>query len=111
MDWQATDLNKSWSYAFLGLARKSPVHQALDEISTSLAGWVRHMRILEGRLNVTGGFVAGEHFSLADIPIGLSVNRWLSTPFEHPHLAAASEYFDRLADRTGFAEYCKNGTP
>jgi glutathione S-transferase len=22
-----------------------------------------------------------------------------------------SDYFDRLADRTGFAAYCKNGTP
>jgi len=111
MDWQATDLNRSWSYAFLGLVRKSPAHQAPDEISMSLAGWARHMSILESRLNATGAFVAGEHFSLADIPIGLSVNRWFTTPFEHPRFAAVSDYFDRLADRTGFAAYCKNGTP
>src|SRR5688572_7687403 len=26
MDWQATDLNESWRYAFLGLVRKSPKH-------------------------------------------------------------------------------------
>ena len=41
MDWQATDLNWSWSYAFLGLVRKSLAHQVPDEISTSLAGWAR----------------------------------------------------------------------
>ena len=26
MDWQATELNVAWRYAFLGLARKSPAH-------------------------------------------------------------------------------------
>jgi glutathione S-transferase len=75
MDWQATDLNRSWSYAFLGLVRKSPAHQAPDEISLSLASWARHMSILENQLDATRAFVAGEHFSLADISIGLSVNR------------------------------------
>jgi len=69
------------------------------------------MSILESQLNATGAFVAGEHFSLADIPIGLSVNRWFRTPFVHPRFATVSDYFDRLADRTGFAAYCKNGTP
>ena len=111
MDWQATDLNRTCAYAFLGLIRKSPAHQAPDEISKSLADWARHMSILESQLNATGAFVAGEHFSLADIPIGLSVNRWFSTPFEHPRFAAVSDYFDCLSDRRGFAAYCKNGTP
>jgi len=111
MDWQATDLNRSWNYAFLGLIRKSPAHQAQDDIAASLANWTRHMRILEGQLGSTGAFVAGGQFSLADIPIGLSVNRWLSTPFEHPRLPAVSDYFERLGERMGFAEYCKNGMP
>jgi len=111
MDWQATDLNRSWSYAFLGLIRKSPAHQAQGDIAASLADWTRHMRILEGQLGSTGAFVAGGQFSLADIPIGLSVNRWLSTPFEHPRLPAVSDYFERLGERMGFAEYCKNGMP
>ena len=31
MDWQATDLNRSWSYAFLGLVRKSPAHGFLEQ--------------------------------------------------------------------------------
>ncbi len=111
MDWQATDLNRSWSYAFLALVRHSPAHQASAEIAASIANWTRSMGILEGQLQATGAFVAGAQFSLADIPIGLSVNRWLSTPFEHPALPAISAYFNRLADRPGFVEYCRNGTP
>ncbi len=111
IDWQAAELNRSWSYSFLGLVRKSPAHQAQDEIAASLASWARHMRILDSQLDATGGFVAGKQFSLADIPIALSVNRWFSTPFDHPRLPAVSDYFDRLADRPGFATHCKNGTP
>jgi glutathione S-transferase len=111
MDWQATDLNRSWSYAFLGLVRQSPAHQAADEIARSIESWTRYMGILNARLQDTGAFVAGKQFSLADIPVGLSVNRWFGTPFEHPHFAAVSEYFDRLSDRPGFAAYCGNGLP
>ena len=111
MDWQATDLNRSWSYAFLGLVRASPAHQAASEIALSIENWTRHMRILDARLQSTGAFVAGAQFSLADIPVGLSVNRWFGTPFEHPHLPSVSAYFERLAERPGFAVHCANGTP
>lgn len=111
LDWQSTGLNRSWSYAFLGLVRKSAHHQDSTEIDESLRNWTRHMRILNSQLESTGAFVAGKQFSLADIAVGLSVNRWYSTPFEHPKLAAVSEYFERLGERRGFASYCRNGTP
>ncbi|SDH90854.1 glutathione S-transferase [Paraburkholderia steynii] len=111
MDWQATDLNRSWSYAFLALVRQSAAHQAEKEVATSIASWTAHMRILNGQLLATGAFVAGTQFSLADIPVGLSVNRWFSTPFEHAQFPAVSEYFERLSDRPGFEAYCANGLP
>jgi glutathione S-transferase len=111
MDWQATDLNRSWSYAFLGLVRQSPAHQEAGEIAKSIESWTRHMRILNGQLHATGAFVAGKQFSLADIPVGLSVNRWFGTPFEHPHFPAVSDYFQRLRECPGFAIHCANGLP
>jgi glutathione S-transferase len=111
MDWQSTDLNRSWSYAFLGLVRRSASHQQSNQINESIRNWTKHMHVLNSQLEATGAFVAGKQFSLADIAIGLSVNRWFSTPFEHPHLPAVSEYFERLAECRGFASYCKNGTP
>ena len=57
------------------------------------------MEILEGQLLRTGAYVAGETFSLADIAIGLSVNRWYETPFEHPSLPAVRAYYERLGVR------------
>ena len=37
------------------------------------------MGILEQRLQATGGHVAGRWLLAADIPVGLSVNRWFET--------------------------------
>jgi glutathione S-transferase len=108
MDWQATDLNRSWSYAFLGLVRQSAAHQDAQEIERSIGQWTHHMRILDARLQETGAFVAGASFSLADIAVGLSVNRWLGTPFEKPELAAVNAYFERLSERPGAAAYANN---
>ncbi|HHX4540085.1 TPA: glutathione S-transferase, partial [Burkholderia contaminans] len=47
----------------------------------------------------------------ADIPIGLSVNRWFGTPFEHPDFPAVSRYVERLATREGFQKYAGSANP
>jgi len=109
MDWQATDLNKSWSYPFLALVRKLPSHQDREALAAGCASWSRHMGILDRQLQSTGRFVAGEHFTLADIPIGLSVNRWFGTPFSHPDFPSVTAYFERLSQRDGYRMFGRNG--
>ncbi|MGH8438388.1 MAG: glutathione S-transferase family protein [Pseudomonas sp.] len=111
MDWQATDLNGAWGYAFLSLVRKSPAHQNPEALAAACANWVRNMSILDRQLERTGDYVSGEAFSLADIPIGLSVNRWFQTPLERPSLPAVQAYYDRLNGREGYRLYGRNGTP
>ncbi|WP_144143500.1 glutathione S-transferase family protein [Paraburkholderia sp. BCC1884] len=111
IDWQASELNRSWSYAFLALVRRSAAHQDSRQIELSCANWTKHMAIVERQLEKTGAFIAGRAFSLADIPIALSINRWLETPLAHAEFAALTAYMERLAPRQGFREYCRNGTP
>ncbi len=111
MDWQSSDLNRAWSYAFMSLVRHSPAHQDSQAMGASCAEWSRYMQILDRQLEATGGYVAGSRFSLADIPVGLSVNRWFHTPFERPPLAAVSDYYKRLSERPGFCLYGNNGMP
>ena len=69
------------------------------------------MAILEGQLQATGAYVSGAAFSLADIPIGLSVNRWFQTPLAHPELPAVRAYYDRLQERSGYRLHGRNGLP
>jgi len=100
MDWQMGDLNNSWRYAFMSLVRHSPAHQDPALLAAGIAGWNRMMGILEQQLQKTGDYVSGEHFTLADIVLGLSVKRWLKTPMQRPDYPAIAAYGARLAGET-----------
>ncbi|MBA5776285.1 glutathione S-transferase N-terminal domain-containing protein [Stappia sp. F7233] len=109
MDWQASDLNPAWRGVFMGRVRRHPdfADSALQE--ASIRDWTAQMRILDAQLTSTGAYVAGESFTLADIVLALSTNRWEQTPMERPGLPAIAAWMDRLSSRPGFAEYCRNG--
>ena len=80
-------------------------------IYASARGWNEHMALIETKLAATGAFIGGETFTLADIVLGLSVNRWLMTPIERPSLPCVAAYYDRLSTREGFLMHGRNGTP
>jgi glutathione S-transferase len=111
MDWQLGDLNNAWRYAFMGLVRGSPEHRDPQALRASVDAWNRLVAILDGQLQRTGAWAAGEHFTLADIVLGLAVNRWFMTPMDRPELPAVARYYDALARRPGFVKHGRNGTP
>ncbi len=112
MDWQATEFNNSWRYAFQALVRKNPAFSSASELAASLRDWSRNVGIVDRQLNATRAYVAGDRFTLADIPIGLSVNRWFMTPIaQRAEYAAVSAYYERLSQRSTFLRHGRNGTP
>jgi len=111
MDWQATEFNNSWRYAFMALMRRSPQHTDTNAIAASIADWNRHAAIVDAHLAATGGYMAGAAFTLADVVIGLSVQRWLAAPLHHPDLPALAAYVERLRAREGFLLHGCNGMP
>jgi glutathione S-transferase len=102
MDWQATDLNDAWRYAFLALLREKVGYDDPTTIQASIRAWNAKMAILDAHLAMTGSFAAGGRFSLADIGLGLSVHRWLGTPMERPDLGNVAAYYERLKTRPHF---------
>ncbi len=111
MDWQATELNAAWRYAFMARVRAHPDYQDGSAVRRSVDAWNRHMRILDARLQATGAYAAGEAFTLADIGLGLSTHRWLLSPIERPDLPAVLAYRERLAQRPGHRQHCADGVP
>jgi glutathione S-transferase len=69
------------------------------------------MSILNRQLENTEAYVAGSEFTLADIPIGLSVHRWFATPIERTAFPAVSAYYERLSLRPAFMAHGRNGLP
>jgi len=109
MDWQATELNTAWRYAFMALVRGSSAHRDPARIEAGVNSWNRHVGLLDAQLGATGAYVAGNAFSLADIVLGLSVNRWRMTPMARPDYPHVAAWYARLAGRPGFREWCDNG--
>ena len=111
MDWQATEFNTAWRYAFQALVRKNPAFNDKAQLAASIQSWTDHIAILDTHLAQTCAFVHGDSFTVADIPIGLSVNRWFMTPIARPAFPAVSDYYERLSQRQAFMTHGRNGTP
>jgi glutathione S-transferase len=111
MDWQATDLNAAWRYAFMALVREDSAYADTAHIQASIRAWNDKIGILDQALCRSGAFAAGPAFTLADVVLGLSVNRWFMTPMERPEYPAVAAYYARLSTRPGFQQHGRNGVP
>ena len=109
MDWQATELNGAWRYAFMALVRKDPAFQNPEALKASIGAWNRCIAILDAQLRNTDSWVGGGTFTLADIVLGLSVQRWKMTPFVHPEMPAVERWFMQLNQRPAFKRHGNNG--
>ena len=67
------------------------------------------MTVLDHQLAASNAYVADTDFSLADIVLGLSTQRWRSTPGNKPALRHVDAWFERLRPRPGFNEHVDNG--
>lgn len=106
---QAGELNNSWRVAFMALVRGQPA--APEAIAAGVASWNRHMGMLDAQLARTGAFVTGADFTLADVVLGLSAQRWKNAPITRAEPPAVEAYLQRIASRPGFSEYVGNGMP
>ncbi|MEG9832845.1 glutathione S-transferase [Serratia marcescens] len=111
MDWQATDLNGAWRYVFMSRVRGHADYQDAASLAAAEREWNRLMGLLDKHLAQHGPHAAGAAFTLADVVLGLSLNRWLMTPFERPNYAALAAYQQRLLQRPGYVQHGANGLP
>jgi glutathione S-transferase len=98
MDWQLSVLNPAIVPLFWNLIRTPPekrdpktVQAALDKTS---AVW----QMVETQL-AQGAFVAGDNFSLGDIPLGVWAYRWFNLPVERPRQPNLEKWYEQLKQR------------
>lgn len=112
MDWVAYDLTHALRGAFLG--------GQLDEapwnndwfVAQGRADLVYEMTLLDAHLAAGGPYVCGHGFTIADIPVGLAVNRWFCIKgLGRPDLPALSTYYALLSERPAYLRHGRNGLP
>ncbi|ARO56653.1 glutathione S-transferase [Methylorubrum zatmanii] len=98
LDWQATTFTPAMRDAFLQLVRVAHDKRDAGVIEASRAASERCAALLDQHLADTA-HVAGEHFSIADIAVGLAANRWFQLPLEREERPNIRRWLGTLAQR------------
>ena len=98
MDWQQTTLNRAGGPAFMQWIRTAPEQRDMAAIAASVAATEPLLRQLDAHLQKQP-FMAGNHFTMADIPIACEVHRWLNLPQPYPALPALERWYQAVSTR------------
>ena len=98
MDWQATEFSPMLRDAFLQLIRTPPEQRQPAVIEESVRRCEPLLAILDEAL-ADRAFLVGDGFTMADIPIGCTVHRWLALPIERIARPNVDKWFERVRNR------------
>jgi len=101
MDWQQTTLWPALRPVFFGLIRTPPEQRDARAIEESRLKTADLLGILDYYL-ASRAFVAGDVFTMGDIPLGCTIWRWMALPIERPARPNVQRWFDALSQRSAF---------
>jgi glutathione S-transferase len=104
MDWQLSVCGPAIHGLFWGLVRTPPEKRDHAQIDASRDKTTAAMMILDAQLGHTR-FVAGEAFSMGDIPVGLITYRFRRLAPERSGLGNLERWYGELAERPPFKEH------
>lgn len=104
MDWELSLLAPRHVPVFIGLVRTKAEDRNQKAIDAAVVQWNAAMQVLEGQL-AENRFVAGEKFSLADIPIAPIAHRWFNLDIERIDAPHIRRWYDSFADDAGFRKW------
>jgi glutathione S-transferase len=104
MDWQQTTLSEDMRTVFWGLVRTPEEKRDRAKIAAAVESlkeiWGRLDRHLRGR-----AFVAGDHLTMGDIPVGTICYRYHALGIERAPLPNLEAWYERLTSRAPFREH------
>ena len=98
MDWQQTTLNRAGGAAFLQLIRTPEDKRDPTAIAQSMAAMAPLLEQLNAHL-ADRAYLAGDHFSMADIPVGCDIHRWFGLPQARPTLPHLERWYASVSSR------------
>jgi len=110
MDWQLTTIQGGMTTLFWGLIRTPEEKRDLAAIEVARTATATLWQRLDAHL-ASRAFVAGDNFTMGDIPVGCMAFRWMELPFRRddlppmPHLRA---WYERLLARPAYQKNVAN---
>ena len=110
MDWVAYDMTLAMKGAYLGGKLGLDPWREPWAVARGRAEYAQGMGRIEAALGGGQPYLAGEGFTLADIPAGFLVHRWFSLQgVERPEMPALARYYERLSERPAYRAHVRNG--
>lgn len=104
MDWQLVTVWRGLQPAFVNLVRTPAAQRDINAIETALRQSTEHFTLLDAHLK-NRRYVNGEAFSMGDIPLGCTAQRWFRLEIERPDLPALAAWYRRLEERAAFKQH------
>ena len=104
MDWSATTIWPNLRPVFWNLVRTPPEKRDMPLVASSRTALAASMAILNTHL-AGRQYVAGDAFTMGDIPVGVSVHRWFRMEMERENLPHLAAYYKRLQARPAYTKY------
>lgn len=101
MDWQQTTLAIDMTTVFWGLVRTPEAKRDQSAIEAAAGRLGALLRRLDSYLG-SRRFVAGDSFTMGDIPVGAVCYRYYELPIERPKLPAIEAWYGRLQERVPY---------
>lgn len=103
MDWQQTTVSPAIFGVFWQLIRTTPEKRDAAVIDKSKADCLAVFTMLDARLKGRA-YVAGDTFTMGDIPVGCAAHRWLNLPIVRPSLPNLQAWYERIKARPAAAK-------
>jgi glutathione S-transferase len=98
MDWQQTTLNPAGREAFIQLVRTPAEKRDAKALAQSVAATQPLLDVLDKHLSQRA-FMAGDAFTMADMPIACEMHRWLGLAIDHPVRPHLDRWYQNILGR------------
>ncbi|MGI9324095.1 MAG: glutathione S-transferase family protein [Pseudomonadales bacterium] len=104
MEWQRSEVGTAFFQVFINKIRLAPEQAKADQIPRGVTGLRRWYEVLDQHL-ASNRFVAGDDFSMGDIPLGAMTYRYMTLDIERGPFAHVQRWYDQLASRPAYQHH------
>ena len=101
MAWTAASLYPDWIRLFWAFVRMPEAKRAHNTIEALRAATAKRFELLDHQL-ANRQYLAGDTFSMADIPAGTTLYRWFKMEFDRPTTPNVEAWYARLLKRPAY---------
>ncbi len=104
MDWEQSKFLPEQHILVMNLVRLPPEERNPDEVEDARVSLLTPLGIIEEQLSRTE-YIAADHFTMGDIPIGMRVHRWFLFDLESPPMPNLARWYAAIQERPAFKKH------